>query len=83
MSSLRSVLHDLCNALSIAQGMTEAVKDSLEGKLDLAEEKKISKLSKAMHSLERVEEMAQLIRAELIKQEEESVGLERKNSSHR
>lgn len=75
MKEMRSMLHDLCNALSIAQGMTEAVKDSLEGSLDLSEEKRVSKLNKAINSLERVEEIAQSMRSRLIEQEEKELGI--------
>ncbi len=58
MKELRPMIHELFNALSIAQGMTEAVKESLDGSLELTHEKKLMKLEKSLKAMSRIEEIA-------------------------
>jgi hypothetical protein len=58
MKELRPLIHELFNALSIAHGMTDIVKEALAGNLELPPEDKIKKIEKALKAIERAEEIA-------------------------
>ncbi len=52
----REEFHDAFNSLAIARGMTESVKASMTGELNFTEEQKISKLTKALAAMDKLEE---------------------------
>lgn len=68
MSQMRVLVHDMLNKLAIAQGMLGPVKDSLEGKRELAHEKQVEKITKVSLALEELEKLTAELR-ELLRKE--------------
>ena len=65
----RKFLHDISNPLTIAQGMTESVLDTLKGQSGI-DEKVITRLEKAVKAMERMGGSIRARREILINREE-------------
>jgi len=63
MSELRTIIHELLNALSISRGLSEGVLNSLKGDISLSVEQQISKLERSIKAMDRIEESCKVIRS--------------------
>lgn len=70
IKDVRAKIHDVLNVLAIAKGMTEGIEASLKGELDMTEEQMLDKLTKALKSMDRIEEYVLEIRTYLIDKNE-------------
>lgn len=63
---VRTMIHDLLNALAIARGLTESVHSSLRGEIDFTLDQKLDKLDRAVKAMDRVENSTALIRTTVL-----------------
>lgn len=73
MKEIRSLIHDIFNKLTIAQGMMEVIKDSYNGSFVLDEETKKAKVEKAINAIDQAEKIAQEIRSFVKEFEEKNI----------
>ena len=59
---IRPLFHELLNALSISRGLSEGVLAVLRGDIELSTEAQISKLERAVKSMDRLEAACKEIR---------------------
>jgi hypothetical protein len=71
MKELRPLLHDLFNALAIAQGMAESLKEGMTGAVEMSSEQQLQKLEKSIKAMLRVEQIANNLKAEIQKLDSE------------